>query len=195
MIGTDIPVQPRSVNTIYYLPGNRGRLATGLGEELMRRGWSVAGRETVDDFRALRFGDQVAAVADDLKDHFWREDARVVAVSFGGYLFLHAQATLPAFPGRVLLLSPIVGEATDVSTGMSFVPPLAARLRQRADAGEFAAPSRCHIHVGSMDWQSNPEEVRALAQRTGIAVTVVDGAGHQLGKDYVGRVLDAWLAR
>lgn len=161
---------------------------------MVRRGWGIAGRETVGDFRTLRFGDQVASVADDLKDHFWREDARVVAVSLGAYLFLHAQAQLPAFPGRVLLLSPIVGEATDIASGLSFVPPLAERLRQRVDAGEFAAPASCHIHVGSMDWQSNPEEVKTLAQRTGIAVTVVEGAGHQLGKDYVSRVLDAWLA-
>lgn len=93
-----------------------GRLAAGLGEELMQRGWGVAGRETVGDFRALRFGEQVVAVADDLEDHFWREDARVVAVSFGAYLFLHAQAQLPAFPGRALLLSPIVGEATTTAS-------------------------------------------------------------------------------
>jgi hypothetical protein len=34
----------------------------------------------------------------------------VVAVSFGAYLFLHAQTQLPAYPGQVLLLSPILGE-------------------------------------------------------------------------------------
>jgi len=34
--------------------------------------------------------------------------------------------------------------------------------------------------------------VQALANRVGIPVTVVPGAGHRLGKDYVGGLLDAW---
>ena len=61
------------------------------------------------DFRQLPPSHQVAVVASDLQEHFWHEGARVVAVSCGGYLFLQAQAELPPFPGKVLLLSPIVG--------------------------------------------------------------------------------------
>jgi alpha-beta hydrolase superfamily lysophospholipase len=70
----------------------------------------LAGRETVGDFRGMRFMDQIETVAEDLQTHFWREDAHVVANSFGAYLFLNAQSLMPAFPGKVLLLSPIVGE-------------------------------------------------------------------------------------
>lgn len=181
------------LSTVYYLPGNGGRLETGLGEGLMERGWSIAGRETIGEFRSLRFRDQVAIVAEDLRDHFWREDARVVAVSFGAYLFLHAQSQLPPYVGSVLLLSPILGEVCDDATGMNFVPPMADRLRELAEGGRFPAPSRCHIHVGSEDWQSNPQNALTFGQRVGIGVTVVEGAGHQLGKAYVGPVLDTWL--
>lgn len=60
-------------------------------------------------------------------------------------------------------------------------------------SGHFPAPSRCHIHVGSEDWQSNPRKALAFGQSVGINVTVVEGAGHQLGKVYVGPILDAWL--
>jgi hypothetical protein len=56
----------------------------------------------------LRFDEQVQTIRQDLKDHFWHERARVVCNSFGAYLFLHAQAQMDAFIGRVLLLSPIV---------------------------------------------------------------------------------------
>jgi hypothetical protein len=55
-------------------------------------------------------------VAQDLRAHFWDESARVIANSFGAYLFLYAQARLPAFPGRVLLLSPIVSGFYDDKT-------------------------------------------------------------------------------
>jgi hypothetical protein len=70
-------------STVYYLPGYGGRMHTGLGQALMNRGASLAGRETTGDFRTLRFMDQIQTVAEDLQSHFWREDAQVVANSFG----------------------------------------------------------------------------------------------------------------
>ena len=51
----------------------------------------------------------------------------------------------------------------------------------------------CEIHVGELDWQSNPDSVKALAKLTGWEVTVVKGVGHMLPKDYVGAVLEGWL--
>ena len=95
---------------IYYLPGHGGRLSTGLGEGLMNRGFDLTGRGTRGEFRALPFMEQVALVANDLRTEFWHTQARVVANSFGAYLFLHAQTLMPPYIGRVLLLSPIVGE-------------------------------------------------------------------------------------
>lgn len=178
---------------VYYLPGHGGRLATGLGVGLAQRGWDIAGRETVGDFRDLPFHEQVETVAQDLREHFWHADARVVAVSFGGYLFLHAQARLPPFPGQALLLSPIVGAFSDESTGRHFIPPRADHLRELAQAGRFQPPARCQVHVGAQDWQSSPPDVCAFGRQVGLAVTVVPGAGHQLGKAYVGPLLDAWL--
>lgn len=183
-----------SARTVYYLPGYGGRLSTGLGEGLASRGCDIAGRETVGEFRDLPFRQQVETVAEDLQQHFWYEDARVVAVSFGAYLFLHAQAQLPPYVGSVLLLSPIVGEFSHDARGMNFSPPYAGRLRELAQAGQYHALPRCHIHVGSDDWQSEPKNVVLLGQQVGIGVTVVPGAGHMLGKEYVGPVLDAWLA-
>ena len=50
-------------SSIYYLPGHGGRLGTGLGEGLLSRGFDVAGRETVGEFKDLPFNEQVALVA------------------------------------------------------------------------------------------------------------------------------------
>lgn len=47
---------------IYYLPGYGGRLDTGLGGALLQRGFNVSGRQTIGDFRALPFDEQVAVV-------------------------------------------------------------------------------------------------------------------------------------
>ena len=177
----------------YYLPGHSGSLSTGLGEGLLSRGYQVAGRETLGEFLELPFGQQVEAVAADLQEHFWREDAFVVCVSFGSYLLLHAQAKLPPFPGRVLLLSPILGEFRDDSTSRGFIPPRAGKLMRLAKEGSYPAPARCEIHVGSEDWQSQPDVVTEFGKLTGIAVTVAQGRGHDLGKDYVAPLLDHWV--
>ena len=179
--------------TVYYLPGHGGQLATGLGQGLIDRGFHVTGRETRGDFRSLSFEEQIQVVIQDLQDHFWHEQARVICNSFGSYLFLHAQAQMPAFVGRVLLLSPIVGEFTNEQTRTSFSPPRPQRLKDLAEAGQFNAPAHCEIHVGAEDWQSIPANVQAFGRLTGIPVNVVPKGGHDLGKAYVSPLLDRWL--
>lgn len=182
-----------SPKSVYYLTGMGGRLSTGLGQAILARGFDVTGRELVDEFRNYSFQDQIDTVAEDLQEHFWREDARVIANSFGAFIFLHAQAQLPAYIGKVLLLSPIVGEFGNEATRMNFIPPRAQKLHDLARAGEFPRPQNCQIYVGQEDWQSNPVNVKAFGELLGLDVTVVPNAGHSLPKDYVGNLLDTWL--
>jgi hypothetical protein len=180
--------------TIYYLPGRGGRLDTGLGQHLLERGYDVTGRATVDEFNRLSFAEQVDTVAQDIRTHFWDANARIIANSFGAYFFLHAQIQLAPFPGKVLLLSPIVGESTNEATATSFVPPRAAQLFELASSDKYPTPLNCEMHVGSLDWQCNPENVQKLAGLINLKAFVVDGAGHSLPKSYVGPLLDKWLA-
>jgi hypothetical protein len=188
------PVQAKNVETIYYLPGHGGLISTGLGQALLDRGYDVTGREIVGEFKSLGFQAQVQTVASDLRDYFWKEDARVIANSFGAYLFLHAQALLgEPFVGKVTLLSPIVGEFAndDDERPLNFIPPYAERLPELASAGKFPVPSNCEIYVGSEDWQSCHNS-KAFGEMVGLKVNIVEGAGHSLPKDYVAKLLDQW---
>ncbi len=178
---------------VYYLTGMNGQLRTGLGQGLLSRGLDVSGRELVGDFRKLDFQQQVDLIADDLRDNFWYQDSHVIANSFGSYLFLHAQAQLSPYIGKVILLSPIVGEFGNEESQLNFIPPRADKLFQLAKAGTLPIPNKCEIHVGSEDWQSNPTNVSAFGALLGISVTVVPNAGHMLPKEYVGDLLDKWL--
>ena len=191
MVQSQIQKQPK---TIYYLPGHGGRLGTGLGQALLSRGYNVSGRETVGDFKDIPFSQQVAIIAEDLRTHYWHEEARVIANSFGAYLFLNAQALMSPYVGKVLLLSPIVGEFSNEDSGMGFIPPHSGRLAQLAKNGTFPVPQYCEIHVGEHDWQSNPTNVTELAGLLGLNATVVPGGGHMLDKRYVAAVLDSWLS-
>jgi len=178
------------IRTLYYLPGHGGSLNSGLGDGLLQRGFQITGRETLGDFLQLPFGDQVETIAADLQQNFWNDDARVICVSFGAYLFLNAQAQMAPFPGSVLLLSPILGEFKDESTSRGFIPPRAGLLMRLAKEGKFSKPKKCEIHVGSEDWQSQPDVTLEFGRLTGIRVTIAEGKGHDLGKDYVGPLLD-----
>lgn len=178
---------------IYYLPGHGGKLNTGLGEAILTRGFDIAGRETLGEFRELPFSEQVKIVTQDLRSHFWNRDAFVIANSFGAYLFFHAQASLPPYPGRVLILSPIIGEFANEESGAFFSPPYPKKLYGLAKTGSFPIPKDVQIHVGAQDWQSAPENVKQFGDLTGIPVAVVPNAGHMLPREYVARILDDWL--
>jgi hypothetical protein len=178
---------------IYYLPGMGGLLNAGLGGELLQRGFAVSGRETTGAFKKLRFADQLEVIKQDLVEQFWQPEARVIANSFGGYLFLHAQLGLAPFPGRVLLLSPVIGATAPVATGLRFYPPRADVLSRAAEHGCFPLPQRIEVHVGELDWQAGPQALVSFCNTICIEVYLVPQRGHMLGADYVSQLLNRWL--
>jgi pimeloyl-ACP methyl ester carboxylesterase len=179
---------------VYLLPGRGGRL-DGLGSALSARGCTVVGRELVGPFARLAFSEQVDAVVGDLRSLPSPEEALVVAFSMGAYLFLHAQLQWQEpFPGRVLLLSPIVSGSTANTQAVGYVPPGLRRLRAAIDEHRYPSPKRCEVHVGEHDWQSNPDAVAELCTQLGFVFHKVAAGGHRLDESYVADVLDAWLA-
>ena len=97
------------------------------------------------------------------------------------------------FSGPCAFLSPIVGEFTNMQARTSFSSPRPARLNVLAQKKQFPVPNQCEIQVGAEHWQSNPENVLVFHQLTGIPVIVVPQGHHDLGKAYVGPLLDRWL--
>lgn len=167
-----------------------GRLTTGLGEGLLDRGFEVSGRELVGEFKNLPFQDKVNTVANDLQKHFWNEKSCVIANSFGAYLFLHAQAQIAPYIGKVILLSPILGSFSNEDTLHTFVPPHSDRIFELAKTNRFPTPKNCEIHVGDLDWQSRPKDVMNFCEILEIKAHIVPNAGHILPKEYVGTLLD-----
>ena len=180
--------------TVYYLTGMGGRLHTGLGQALASRGLNVMGRELVGEFRSIDFQDQIDTVASDLQQHYWSPNGRVIANSFGAYLFLHAQVLLgEPYIGQVTLLSPILGEFVndDEVRPMNFIPPQAEKLLELAKSGRFPVPVNCDIHTGAEDWQSCANS-QSFGEMVGIKVHVVEAAGHMLPKAYVSHLMEGW---
>ena len=179
--------------TVYYLTGMGGRLDKGLGRGLLDKGFKVKGRELYGDFRKYDFQLQIELIAKDLTNLFWDESCCVIANSFGAYLFLNAQAIMKPYIGKVILLSPIVGEFSNEETLTTFVPPRAGRLFELAKADKLPTPKNCEIYVGEEDWQSNPKSVVNLGAMLGIKVNIVPKAGHMLPVAYVEKILDGLI--
>lgn len=166
----------------------------GLGLALEARGYNLGGRETLGDFAKMPLPYQAQAIADDLQAEFWDSAAQVIANSYGAYLLLFAQSLMPAFPGKVLLLSPVIGAVTQSSVGnVGFAPPYADRLMALARLGELVVPEHCEIHVGANDWQCPAEKLTEFGRLTGVPVTIIPDAGHMLDHNYVRALLDQWL--
>lgn len=182
------------MKSVYLLPGRGGSLNAGLGLALKARGYHLSGRETLGDFARLPLRHQAEAIAYDLQAEFWDSGAQVIANSYGAYLLLFAQSLMPAFPGKVLLLSPVIGEVTQSSVGkVGFAPPYADRLMALARLREMVVPEHCEIHVGANDWQCPAERLSEFGRLTGVPVNIVPDAGHMLDHNYVNALLDQWL--
>jgi hypothetical protein len=180
-----------SITSLEWVVG----LTQALGKGIHDRGYEVTGRETRGEYQKYSFQDKIDLVANDLEQHFWYEEAKVVVNSFGTYLFLHAQLQMKPYPGRVLILSPIIGGSKHDETQMRFYPPRADVLVEAATKGEVPCPLNAHIRVGSEDWQSGPEGVLNFGKAVGLPVSVVDGQGHMLSVEYIGGLLDEQLVR
>lgn len=177
---------------VYLLPGRNGRLDKGLGAFLASIGHAPAGRNQDGEFGRLPFQQKINLVSDDLRDGFLEPDARIIGSSLGAYILLHAMLGLPPLAGKVLLLSPIIGSRIGAD-GISHIPPRSNLLIERSEAGLFPVPSRMEIHVGELDWQSDPVLVKAFAEPSGIPHTIHAGQGHTLDKGIVSGILPAFL--
>ena len=177
---------------VYYLTGMRGKLHVGLGEAIQSRGFEVLGRELAGDFGRAGFRNQVELIIHDLRSH-WFESIPIIANSFGAYLLLHALTELAPYPGKILILSPILGTIENEEKQMFLRPPQSTRIFEIAEKGMFPTPKELSIHVGENDWQSDPKKCLSLSELIGGQVMVVPEAGHSLPQAYVSGLLDAWL--
>jgi pimeloyl-ACP methyl ester carboxylesterase len=180
---------------LYFMPGRGERLTEGLGRIIRSSGYAVSGREILSDFASLRFAEQLALIRSDLQPAFWHQDGVLVGHSYGAYLLLHTLADMDAYPGKVLLFSPVLGAAVAKGGFFGSRPPRAERLIKLAESCEFPAPRYLEIHTGAEDNGCDAAialHFASLVRHT--KLNVVAGARHQLGDQYLQCVLRKFLS-
>lgn len=186
------------MSLIYYLPGRGGEIGSGLGLELSARGYDLLGREIGaqgprrknNGFACLTFQQQVSVIKNDLQNYSWSSEALVVACSFGAYLLAHGILQLQKFPGKVLLISPVLGAVQ--GKGMYFKPPQSKNFMEAINNKEFPDIS-LDMLVGSRDEHLLPDVAKMLSQLTTGTLELCDGEGHRLAHSSVNAKLDHWL--
>ena len=178
-------------NSICYITGRYGALATGLGEYLATLADEVFGVSLSRELMAESPLDQVAVVARAL-DRAEAQRAPVIANSYGAYLTLQAMIGRGTLRTRVLLLSPVLGR-TVTSTRIS-IPPLAKRLERALEVGECEA-DWLEMHIGDGDEGLDEERFSKVA-----VVTSCDRAeihrdeGHSFRKRTLASIVDRFIA-
>jgi len=101
---------------------------------------------------------------------------------------------MDAYPGSILLLSPVLGGVINKGTLRYYSPARADKLMQLVETNSFPAPKHIEMHVGDNDWQCPSDRVVQLANSVNGNCAVVPNTGHDLGKTYVAPVLAQWLS-
>ena len=180
---------------VYLLTGRAESLDAYPGSLLAASGVDVRGRTTAD-LAPLRFNAQLSVIRSDLIADFWHSGALLIGSSYGAYLLLHTLADLIAFPGSVLLLSPVLGSATSRDGRYASRPPRAKRLMQLAESRGFASPRGLEIHVGAEDHDCDPDRgARFASQLENARCSIVPGAGHRLHDEYVANLFQNAVAQ
>ena len=191
----DLPSPKTGLRDRHILHLHARQLAARYRRQVLEGTHLVDGHDAVGEHLLVEGGARRAVSAQQaLQADFRDNGAQVIAKSYGAYLLLFAQSLMPAFPGKVLLLSPVIGAVTQSSIGKAgFAPPYAERLMVLARLGELVVPRHCEIHVGANDWQCPAERLSDFGRLTGVPVTIVLDAGHMLDHNYVKDLLDRWL--
>ncbi|MBF0121357.1 MAG: alpha/beta hydrolase [Desulfobacterales bacterium] len=169
------------------MEGIVGRILTNLG-------FKVQCRKLSEEFLSLRFNEQLTIVEDDLQSIDWASETVLIGHSYGAYILLHTLATMTLFPGRVLLISPVLGQAVSGNFQYGMLPPRARMLLKMAKHGTFPIPRYLEIHIGANDNSCDPNLAREFASLIATSnIHIIPGTGHNLSEAYLETVLNTFL--
>jgi hypothetical protein len=176
------------------MPGRGDKLNDFIGSSIADMGFEVYGREILSNFAQLHFPQQLQIIKNDIKTLFWCEELNLIGDSYGGYLLLHALAELAAFPGRILLLSPVLGQAIDKQNLFMSRPPRAKKLLQLVKTQKFPVPKYLEIHTGAEDKGCDPILAKKISSLlTNSKIFIIKGEGHRLNKTYINGVIRKFI--
>ncbi len=179
---------------IYLLPGRKSKFDGSLGNNIIKLGHDIYGREIRDEFELYPISKQIDIICQDIKNNFWGEEFKLIGRSYGGYLMMHAlMEFLPdVYPGKVLLLSPVLGTSTVVN-GCGSRPPRSKKILEFSKSGKLNKLN-IEIHTGNKDIGCEyklAEDIFSNIKNS--KLYIVQDAPHHLDDEYTNKVLKKFL--
>jgi alpha-beta hydrolase superfamily lysophospholipase len=181
---------------IYLLPGRKSKLNCPLGNNIVKLGYDVCGREIRNEFELYRISKQIDIICQDIKNNFWGEEFKLIGRSYGGYLMMHALIEfLPdPYPGKVLLLSPVLGAST-IANGHCSRPPRSKKILEFSKAGKLNELN-IEIHTGNKDIGCEYKLAKDIFSNIENGkLFIVENAPHHLNDEYTNKVLKKFLCK
>jgi pimeloyl-ACP methyl ester carboxylesterase len=184
-----------SAKEIYFLPGRRSKIDEGTGELILNLGVNVVGREILGDFEVYPIKKQLELICNDIKSNFWGKEHKIIGRSYGGYLAMHAlMEFLPQkYPGKVLLLSPVLGRSDTKVLNYGSRPPRANKILEYAKAG-YLEGLDIEIYTGDKDGGCDytlAEEIFSYIKSS--KLHIVKGATHYFDEKLTINILKDFL--
>ena len=180
-------------NIVYLIPG-RGNKLSEIGDIITSLGFDIYGREILPPFSNLRFSEQLTIIKNDLIQFCWNSKTKLVGHSYGAYLLLHSLSELEAFPGKILLFSPVLGAALSNTILYGSRPPRADRLLKIAKEKKFPPPKSLKIYTGENDDGCDPVLASKFCSLIpNSKVNIVKDQGHKLDSEFVKKSITHFL--
>jgi len=180
-----------------YLTGRGGEIDKGLGRYLAERSLEFDGIAFNQTMLRCPFSEQVERSRDLIKMH-WDQKTELIANSYGCYILLHALTDQDKFPGKILMLSPLLGRIELRSQGFSSRPPMLKSLHQAFQEQRISKPAYLKIVAGDQDpiceraeleWAKNALSADQLELLSGEGHLIDHAAMERVLRDFFGHVI------
>jgi predicted esterase len=176
-----------------YLTGRGGELDKGLGRHLADRSPAFDGIAFNQRMLQRPFTEQVARTRNLLQKH-WDRRTELIANSYGCYILLHALTDQGIFPGKILMLSPLLGRTELRAQGFSSRPPMLKALNRAFEQKRIAKPAYLNITAGNQDPICEQAELEWAAKTLSAdRLELLEGEGHLIAHSTMERVLDRFF--
>ena len=172
-----------------YLTGRGGELDKGLGHYLAEVSPEFGGIAFNHNMLRRPFSEQVERTRDLIKKH-WDRKTELIANSYGCYILLHVLIDQGTFPGKILMLSPLLGRTELRSQGFSSRPPMLKSLHRAFQEQRISKSEYLKIAAGDQDPICEKAELEWAAKTLSVdRIELLEGEGHLIAHSIVDRVL------
>ena len=172
-----------------YITGRGGSTTQGLSSYLSTLVDDYQALANDTDLHRLSVDEQINTVTE-----FCKPATHLIANSYGAYLWLLSRIDATPSDTRVLLLSPVMGRATDPEKMLSSRPPRLRGLESAISDARLVLPEQIRVVTGRDDQVCTHQTALAQCAKLGVEdLSIIEGEGHNMSHALVSKTIAEFL--